>query len=104
MSAIDFIPGESVNLTAESWESRPKSYRAHILLIPEEDDSVSAIAINLPGVASGGDSEEEAIGNVREAFSLAVASYLESGKTIPWKETTTDDVKDKKHLWIVVHV
>ncbi len=104
MSVIDFIAGESVQVPAENWDKNPKSYRAHVLLIPEDDGTVSAAVVNLPGVGSCGDSEEEAIANVREAFAAAVESYLEAGKKIPWRDATNDDVNDKRCIWIVVHV
>jgi len=80
------------------------AYRCHVCLIPEEDGTWSAIVLNLPGAASCGDSEEEALLNVREAIVGVVQSYLADGEAIPWCDTTADDIpQNAKQTWILVN-
>ena len=50
----------------------------------EQSSGYTAFARNLPGVISEGDTLEEAIENVKEAFALALECYLDSGDEIPW--------------------
>ena len=74
----------------------------YVQLIAEEGGGFSAVALNLPGTGSCGDTEQEALGNFKEAARGALASYLEAGDAIPW-------VNDLKSLpsggkWITVHV
>lgn len=50
----------------------------------DEESGYTAIATNLPGVVSEGDTLKEAVNNIREAFELAIESYRESQMPIPW--------------------
>ncbi len=66
-----------------------QTYRFHILLTQEDEtDFVSAIVLNLPGVSSCGDTDEEVLANVKEAISAALESYREAGEAIPWKDSS----------------
>ncbi len=64
--------------------NNPKSYRAHVAVIPDADGGFSVIVLNLPGTGSCGDSFDEAIANVRDAILGVVESYEEDGLPIPW--------------------
>lgn len=79
-------------------------YRCHICLIPEDDGTWSAIVLNLPGAASCGKSEEEALENVREAIVGVIKSYLADDETIPWCDSVSDDIpQNAKQTWILVN-
>ncbi|HVC97358.1 MAG TPA: type II toxin-antitoxin system HicB family antitoxin [Pirellulales bacterium] len=69
-----------------------KVYRVCVELI-EEDDGFSAIACDLPGVASQGDTAEEALRNVAEAYAGAIKSYLHHGEEIPWEDARGSGVE-----------
>jgi predicted RNase H-like HicB family nuclease len=93
-----------------SWETilREESlgYRCYIALVREADGSYSAIVVNLPGCGSCGDSEAEAIENVREAIQGTIASYIDAGKEIPWVVNPTLEEKPAgtvRTMWIVVN-
>ena len=89
----------------DQWATKKNCYRCHISLIKEDDGGYSAIVLNLPGVGSCGDTEEEATGNVREAVSGAIESYLDAGEEIPWEDSIAADIPDDaKHKWILVNV
>jgi predicted RNase H-like HicB family nuclease len=75
--------------------------RCHVAIIKEDDGAFSAIVLNLPGVASCGDSEDEATANVREAVAETIASYNDS--EIPW-ETEYGIPEGVKTKWILVRL
>ena len=96
---------ESRTVGKDEWTKSTKSYRCHILLLKEEDGSYSALVLNLPGAGSCGDTEEEAMRNVREAATGAIESYLSADESIPWIDSTEAEIPDAgKQKWILVHV
>ena len=58
-------------------------FQLRVILILEEN-GYSALARDLPGVASQGDTIEEAIENIREACIGAIEVYKEKRLPIPW--------------------
>jgi predicted RNase H-like HicB family nuclease len=110
MSTVEFeidLNNKAVSRTVgeEEWTEAPKSYRCHVLLLKEEDGAHSALVLNLPGVGSCGDTEEEAMRNVREAATGAIESYLAAGESIPWIDSIGAEIPDTaKQKWILVHV
>jgi predicted RNase H-like HicB family nuclease len=88
-------------MASEDWQAK-NAYRFHILLLPEEDRSWSAIVLNLPGIGSCGDTEEESIENVKEAIRAGLDAY--DGEEIPWKDNTTlvDVPPGAKQRWIIL--
>jgi predicted RNase H-like HicB family nuclease len=56
------------------------------MFCPEADGGFSVIALRLPGVASQGDSLDEAMANITEAFSAAIEIYTAEGRDIPWAD------------------
>ena len=81
-----------------------KLYELRVLLCPEEEGGYSIISLNLPGVISEGDTVQECLTNISEAFRGAVAAYEESGATIPWGEQTVEEAPmGSRELWICVN-
>ncbi len=67
-------------------------------LLREDDGRFSAYAINLPGVASQGDNEGEAISNIVDAITGALIEYKADG-AIPWAdEFLEENVVEKRIL------
>ena len=60
------------------------AYECRVLLCPEPEGGLSAYAIRLEGVKGHGDTVEESLANLEEAFTSAILSYLRSGEAIPW--------------------
>lgn len=59
----------------------------------------------LPGLATQGETIEEAIENVKDAFRAVAAEYAESGSEIPWrKETDRAKPHGTIEKWILVNV
>jgi len=80
-----------------------RAYRCHLLITKDEDGTVSAVVLNLPGIGSCGDSEEDAIANVKEAFRGAIEVYEADGKEIPWKDTSFEVIPEgAKQLRIII--
>ncbi len=90
----------SANL--ESGRESEETYAIHVLIATEEDGSYSAIVLNLPGTGSCGDTKDEAIANVTEAVKGVLESYKDSGMSIPWKDSRSDETPGDKR-WINVH-
>ena len=79
-------------------------YRCMVYITPEEEGGFSAVAANLPGAASQGDTEEEALANITEALHGVLESYQEMGEKIPWLTTPRQKAQETtKSHWVVVH-
>jgi predicted RNase H-like HicB family nuclease len=74
------------------------------VLIPEEDGRYSAIARDLPGVASQGETIAEAVSNIREAFIGAMEVFEEEKLPVPWSRDHFKIPHDAQHKWILVDV
>jgi len=99
-------PGDKVETTQQAkWERyQGDVYRCLVYLIPEEDEGFSVIAAHLPGAASQGDNEQEALSNITEALRGVIDSYKESGHEIPWQKTAREKTDPRaKERWVIVH-
>lgn len=74
----------------------------HVYLLAEEDGEFSILAARLPGLASQGRTENDAIANFAEAFCGVSAAYADRGESIPWLEQPEERPANAKELWIVV--
>ena len=54
-----------------------------VILIPDEDGGYIVEVPSLPGCYSQGDTEQEALDNIREAIELYIESLQEAGEEIP---------------------
>ena len=93
-------------VAANDCERTKGVYECRVWLCPEETDGgYSAIVPTLPGLATQGETIEEAIENVKDAFRAVAAEYSESGSEIPWQKATD---RSKPHgtieKWILVNV
>jgi len=61
-------------------------YRLPVVLEPEEDGGYHAFCPLLKGCHSQGETEEEALANVREAIELYVETLLEDELPLPFPE------------------
>jgi antitoxin HicB len=88
---------------AVAWTAHPKgTYRLPVILSPEAEGGFSVWAATLPGVASQGETEEEALANIKDALAGALASYEAHGEKIPWQEEETAK-GPARTVWIVAH-
>lgn len=60
----------------------------YAVVIERRSDSYGAYVPDLPGVISIGDTEEEAMANIREAIALHLAGLREAGDEIPEPRTS----------------
>ena len=81
-----------------------RTYECRVLLCPEQDGGYSAHALRLPGIVTQGDTVEEALENIRDAFQSAIQTYLESGGTVPWQPSEVDRPRGSMERWILVNV
>lgn len=61
----------------------PKRAYAFDVLVFRDGDRYSAIARDVPGVVSAGDTLDEALINIREAFEGVIEAYDEDGEPLP---------------------
>jgi antitoxin HicB len=102
---VDNRFGSAATDVKPSWERfAGNAYECRVLLIPEDEGGYSAHAMRLPGVVSEGETIEEALANVREAFVGAVRAYLDSGREIPWADADVEKSRNVEERWIVVNV
>ena len=82
------------------------SVRAHLAIVKEADGSFSVVVLNLKGCGSCGDSEEDAVANVRDAVAEVVASYKDDNLDVPWVDISEyDNIPQGANLkWIMVDV
>jgi antitoxin HicB len=80
------------------------AYECRILICPEPDGGYSVHAIRLPGVVSEGETIDEAIANIEDAFRATAQSYLDDSGVIPWADVDIDRPKNSLERWILVNV
>lgn len=106
MSTADIInerEGSTLMSTNPAWQHLSNSYQCRVRLCPEEEGGFSVFALNLPGAASQGETEEEALANIREACTGAIKSYMDRDGKIPWEEVEVEDYIGAKEFWVVVN-
>jgi predicted RNase H-like HicB family nuclease len=85
------------------WIVHPKgTYRFPVILSPEGDGGFSVRVATLPGVASQGETEEEALANIKDAMEGTLASYSAHGEKIPWREEEKAKGASRT-VWVVAH-
>ena len=100
----DIVGGAFVD-TLGRWEPFDEAtIQCRVVICPEEDGGFSAYATRLPGVVGQGDSFEECLEDVREAFRAAISTYRELGEVIPWEDVDLDRPKTSTERWVLVDV
>jgi predicted RNase H-like HicB family nuclease len=95
---------KSSPVRAKTKQTVAKKYRCKVYLIPEADGGFSVLAANLPGAASQGETDDEALKNIIEALEGVIASYKEAKVEIPWSERARQvEDPNTKIRWVVVH-
>ena len=94
-----------LQLEGEWTEYAPDTvYRCQVYLIPEDEEGgFSVVAATLPGVASQGETEQEALANIVEAFQATIEVYKEEGRNIPWLPSPREPDHKALTRWVLVH-
>jgi len=71
---------------------------------PSRRSRYSAHCINLPGVISQGETKQEAIDNIADAFRETVLHYRDVKETIPWGLAKIDRTSGAIEVAIVVRI
>lgn len=79
--------------------SKQTAYRCCILLSPD-DGGYCVRAADLAGVVSEGETFEEAVHNIKDAYAGVIESYLAHGETIPWLALPREPEENEQCLWI----
>lgn len=89
-------PDKSLTFSNPQWQSNV-GYRCEVRLVPE-DVGFSVYVPQLAGCHSQGDTEEEALLNIKDALSLCIAAYKPG--SIPWREAIAKKPNEISR-WIV---
>lgn len=93
---------EQTEFSIERWETLDSFVVC--LEITNEEDVVTAVAVNLPGAGSQGSDRIEAIANAKEAVKGVIESYQFAGEEIPWKNITGYKAPEgSKLVWVNVN-
>jgi predicted RNase H-like HicB family nuclease len=99
---------QSGTWSAAAWEhfEHEAAIECHALICPEQKDGGFSIhCINLPGVISEGETVDEAIDNITDAFRETISYYREAGQRIPWKNRVATELPpDSRELAILVRM
>jgi len=69
-----------------------------LAITPDSEGGFSAIALNLPGAGSCGETEVEAVENAREAIRAVLDMHADRGQGIPWREVTDTIIPESATL------
>lgn len=83
---------------------KPPKFRCMARLEPQTGGGYTAYVPDLSGVVSEGETEEEAVANIKEALAEALASYLDGGDGIPWEPSTRPADHGEIDRWISVDI
>lgn len=83
------------------WVKRP----FRVLLCEEPEGGYSVHCLDLAGIVSQAETAREAIDNIKEAITGALASFKESGQEIPYTNVQVDEAPtNSKELLVLVNV
>lgn len=78
------------NLIKPEWQVHTGAYCCRAVFFRDEaEGGYTVFARNLPGVVSEGDSLEEAIERINDAFTESVLSYRHQDQSIPWGDASS---------------
>jgi antitoxin HicB len=99
---------ESQVVELDAWDKYKLSglvYECRVWVCPEPEGGYSAVVPSLPGVATQGETVDETLENVKEAFRGVVAEYAESKDDIPWcRDIVRQRPQGTIEKWILVNV
>lgn len=107
MSTTEKDRAFEVKALSETWDEPANRYECRVLLCPEEEEGFSAHALNIAGVVSEGDTINEALRNIADAFKATIEYHLESNTPIPWRDGDPEffaDMTNTIERWIAVDV
>ena len=101
MSHLEEMPTVGLSEPDAHWTAYPAAccFECRVGLIREDDGTFSVYAINLPGISSQGETEQEAIANITDALYGALSEYKKDGH-IPWDEDFIDGQIVEKRVMV----
>jgi predicted RNase H-like HicB family nuclease len=76
---------------------KQKTYSFTVVLEPAENGwFISVPEFEQQGAATQGDTQEEAVENIKEVMEMIIESYAENGREIPLPFTITNDANKKE--------
>lgn len=81
---------------------KTETFTLRAAIVADPDGGYSVIALNFPGCASCGQTEEEATVNIREAAGGLIESYRDADEPIPAREVLASDFPGAKVITVEV--
>lgn len=78
-----------------------RCFECRIGIVSEPGGDFSTFAIDLPGVASFGDTVDAAVANIRDALHGALMEYCDSGR-IPWTDEEIDEGVEVRRILVAL--
>lgn len=103
VSIADGRSGDPTVQVDRKWRQFSTPVHECKILICPEAVGFSAYALRLPGVVSEGETIDEAIRNITEAFLAALEAYRENKMEIPWSDAEVDRTNGCFERWILVN-
>jgi len=95
----------STTVIVKEWRTfGDRMFECRAVICPEEEGGFSAYSLRLPGVASQGETENEAVANLADAFRETVLAYEQLGEAIPWSDVEVCRSDKSKERWFLVDV
>lgn len=76
-----------------------RTFELKVFVFSEAEGGFSVVAARLPGLASQGETVEEALGNIVEAASILFEEY---GDDIPWVDEESPEDVAAMEKWVLV--
>jgi len=96
--------GSELQIPDVNWrEYGDNVYICRAVLCPESEGGFSIHAINLPGVVSQGETKDDALAAIEEAFREAISYYLSVDGSIPWEDVDEDWPANSEVFQILVN-
>jgi antitoxin HicB len=103
MSMIEDLAIGVAGITNWSTFEHEERHRCRVLIVPEAEGGYSVFAADLPGVASQGETIEEAKSNIEDALTEAISCYRQAGEEIPWGDAGIQKMNETIEIYVTVN-
>ena len=96
---------DAPSVTVKEWRAfGDKMLECRALVCPEDEGGFAAYSLRLQGVASQGETENEAVENLADAFRETILAYEQLGTAVPWSDVEICRSDETKETWFLVDV
>ncbi len=99
------IAKEALPAFARRWEwvFPEREFRKEVRLRRESEGGYSVYVPDLPGAVTEGETESEALENIKDALQALIDSYRDAGQEVPWRTELPEETESEIIRWVVVN-